>query len=126
MRYPVRFDAFSRVALLVLGATPGNSYVEVTPDSVRVAFGLYHRNFPRSEVARATPGPGYWLSRGWRWRPGAIGMIAAGGGVVSIHFRERISMPLLPPLPVPTTRVERIDITVEDPGGLIAEIGAGG
>jgi len=125
MRYPMRFDAISRLALLVLGATPGNSYVEVTPDTVSVSFGLYHRNFPRAEVTRATPGPGYWLSRGWRWRPGAIGMIAAGGGVVSLHFRERMTMPLLPPLPVPTTRVERIDITVEDPGALIAEIGVG-
>jgi hypothetical protein len=121
----MRFDAVSRLVLLVLGATQGNSYVEVTPDTVSVSFGLYHRNFSRADVTHASPGPGYWLSRGWRWRPGAIGMIAAGGGVVSLHFRERMTMPLLPPLPVPTTRVERIDITVEDPGALIAEIGSG-
>ncbi len=53
MRFPIRFDPWWQPVLLVLGATPGNSYVAVDDTSVRVCFSLLRLTIPRARIARA-------------------------------------------------------------------------
>jgi len=86
----MRLDPWWRPLLLIGGATPSNSYVELSEDAVNFRFGwLFRRTLPRSDIEEAVPRRWpLWYGVGWRTNfRGLIGLIGSYQGVVEIHLR---------------------------------------
>lgn len=53
MRFPIRLDAWWQPVLWIVGVLPGNAYVALRGDVIRVNFGLFRYRFPRASVVAA-------------------------------------------------------------------------
>jgi hypothetical protein len=118
MRFAIRIDPVWRPLLLLGGATPENSYVEVTDERVTFAFGLlFLRTFPRSEVAGVESR--HWpLLMGVGWRSdlrGTIGLIGSYEGVVEVRLAHRSRVWWVFPC-------DRICVSLEDPNGFMGAL----
>jgi len=121
MRFPIRVDPIWRPVLLAGGATRGRSYVEVREKDVAFRFGLwFQRSVPRSEIVGVTQRRWpVWLGVGWRSNlRGVIGLIGSYEGVVEVKLRNRTRAWGVFPC-------DRIAVSLEDPEGFIAALGAG-
>jgi len=118
MRFQIKVDRVWRPFVLLGGATPDNSYVEVTDDGITVCFGLlFKRTIPFGEVkemfARSWP---LWYGIGWRSNlRGVIGLVGSYTGVVEIRLNERgRAWGVFP--------CDRVCVSLEDPDGFIAAV----
>ncbi|MDO8616640.1 MAG: hypothetical protein Q7T33_13045 [Dehalococcoidia bacterium] len=118
MRFPVHIDSWWRPLLLAGGATPRNSYVELTDDQVLFRFGLlFRRSVPMADVEgaviRAWP---LWYGVGWRTNLlGLVGLIGSYKGVVEVRLRKPLRVWGL-------LRCRRIAASLEDPNAFLAAL----
>src|SRR5690349_7282671 len=88
-RYAIRLDPIWRVPLLIIGATPSRSYVEVSDQTIGVNFGVCHEQVSLSEVADAERRP--WpliLGIGVRLGPDGVAYVGSRKDVVLIKLRS--------------------------------------
>lgn len=118
MRYPMRLDPPWRPLLALFGGTPGRSFVELTPKTVRFRFGwAFDRTLAHAEIAGAqrVRWP-LWWGIGWRLAPGGtVGLIGSRRGVVAVRLRHPRWMRLL----FIPWRCHRICVSLEDPDGFV-------
>lgn len=112
-RFPIRRDPWWAPLLLLLGATPGRSCVELADDRLVARFGwLFHHGFPLADIEGA--GRRSWpLLYGIGWRTnlfGVIGLIGSRGNVVEVRLRRRRWIWMLLPL-----SCNRLAVSLEDP-----------
>ena len=100
-RFPIRLGSRSRPLLLLFGATPGNSYVDLD-DELDAHFGFFRIGTPVANVARwQIEGP--WspitaLGVRLSWRQGDVTFGGNASGGVRLDFREPVNFgPLRPP-----------------------------
>jgi hypothetical protein len=90
--FPIRRSPWWVLLLLLFGATPGRSYVELADDRLVARFGwLFHHRFPLAGIEGA--GRRSWpLLYGIGWRTklfGVIGLIRSRGNVVEVRLKRR-------------------------------------
>jgi hypothetical protein len=117
-RFPMRLDPWWRPLLLIGGATPGTSYVELEAGTLTLRFGwLFRQTIPRSHIDGAveTRWPP-WYGIGWRTTfRGRFGLIGSLGGVVEIRLRT----------PIRVWRVlacQRLVVSMEEPERFLAAL----
>ena len=122
MRFPMRLDPWWRPVLLIIGATPDNSCVEVSDDRVDVSLGVFRYTLPRADVVSARH-----VDTNWTWGIGVHTNFVADL-VVNGSLAGMVELALVRPyqtnvlgLPV---RCQRLHVSVEDPDGLIAALTA--
>jgi hypothetical protein len=121
MRFAIRRSPVWKPLLVPLGGTAAGSFVDVTPERVRVRFGfLFDAEFPQAAIATASPFDYPWYgSVGWRTDfGGTLGLIGAHEGVVQLTLRTPQTMKLGPfPLKIKTLRV-----SLEEPDAFLAAV----
>jgi hypothetical protein len=121
MRFPIRRDPWWAPLLLLFGATPGRSYVELAEDRLVARFGwLFHYSFPLTDIEGARP-RSWLLLYGIGWRSnlfGVIGLIGSRGNVVEVRLRQRRWVWMLLPLPC-----NRLAVSLEDPQAFLEALG---
>jgi hypothetical protein len=121
MRFPIRQSPWWGPLLLLFGATPGRSYVELDDDELVARFGwLFHHSFLLADIEGA--GARSWpLLYGIGWRSnlfGVIGLIGSYRNVVEVCFKRRRWMWMLLPL-----SCNRLAVSLEDPEALLEALG---
>lgn len=119
-RFPARISPVWRIPMLVVGATPSNSYVEIEDDDLVVRFGWFRDRIPIEAVVGAE-------RRTWRFIDGlgvrfnreTMAYIGSYEGVVRIRVRE----PRRFPAPF-GLKISRSSVTVAllDPDDFIADL----
>ncbi len=92
-RFPMQLDPWWRPLLLVGGATPDNSYLELADDGLSLHFGLlFNRTIPREQIESVAEADWpLWLGVGWRTGfGGRYGLIGSYQGIVELTLREPI------------------------------------
>ncbi len=92
-RFPMRLDPLWRPGLLIGGATPGKSYVELDDETLHMRFGWFFRqSIPRNEIESADQTSWSMLHAiGWGvFRPKRYGFIGSTNGVVELHLSKPI------------------------------------
>jgi len=117
-RFPIRFTGLNK-AMVVLGITPGGSYVDVTDETVTVRMSwAFRARVERPSIAGATPFRGRvwgWGVHGWRgeWlvNGSSSGLVTVG---IAPPARARvIGWPVA---------LRTLHVAVDDPDGLIAAL----
>lgn len=115
-RFQIRIDPIWRPLLVIGGATPENSFVQVTNQEITFSLGLlFRRTIPRSEV-QAVFRRSWPLLYGVGWRSnlrGVIGLIGSYDNVVEVRLlrRQRPAWLVFP--------CDRICASLEDPDGFV-------
>lgn len=115
-RFKIRVDPIWRPLLFFGGATQGNSFVEVGPESLYFNFGfIFHHKISRSDIkavfARSWP---IWYGIGWRSNlRGVVGLVGSYENVVEVRLKSRKRAWFLFPM-------DRIGVSLEDPEGFVA------
>jgi len=94
-RFLMKLDPWWRPVLLVGGAMPDNSYLEITDDGVIARFGLlFNRTIPREQIESAAEAEWpLWLGVGWRAAfGGRYGLIGSYNGIVELQLKEPIQI----------------------------------
>lgn len=118
-RFQMRLDSWWRPLLLVGGALPGNSYVEIDGDELHLRFGaFFDHTIPRAQVIsaekRSWP---LWRGVGWRGNlSGRVGLIGSTEGVVELELSEPLRYWGL-------MRGTRIAVSLEQPELFLAALG---
>jgi hypothetical protein len=116
-RITIRFGAFKPL-LIVLGLTPGRSYLDVSADTVRVRMSWgFRADIPRSSIRSVSP-TGDRISigvHGWRGRWLVNG---AGGPLVTLRI-EPPARAYMAGLPV---ELRELTVSVDDPAGVAAAL----
>ena len=127
-RFDFEFAPAHRLPALVLGITPRTAGVEVDETELRVRYGPWRLRTPLDNVASAQPSPGP-----FRWYRTAgpphlslvdkgVSFATTGAGGVCVLFHE----PVKTLDPTGRLRHPGATLTVQDPAGLLAALGAGG
>jgi hypothetical protein len=121
MRFPIRRSAWWVPLLLLFGATPGRSYVELADDRLVARFGwLFDDSFPLAGIEGA--GRRSWpLLYGIGWRTnlfGVIGLIGSRGNVVEVRLKRRRWVWMLLPL-----SCNRLAVSLKDPEAFLEALG---
>ena len=117
VRFPIRIDWWSRPFMLFIGATPANSYVDVTETELRLRFGVaFDRTIARDNIVAAKP-MSWGIINGLGVRAGGqiFGLIGSPSGVVELQLRESVVLSFAG---FPWA-VRRVAISLEDPQGFI-------
>lgn len=124
MRFPIRRDPWWVPLLLLFGATPGRSYVELDDDRLVARFGwLFHHSFPLIDIEGARP-RSWPLLYGIGWKSNLIGVIGLTGSyrsVVEVRLRRRRWIWMLLPLPI-----NRLAVSLEDPKAFLEALARAG
>ena len=118
-RFPMRIDPWWCPLLLVGGATPGNSYVELSDDALTARFGWLFRSIvPRSDIEAAVPRRWpLWYGVGWRTNLcGLVGLIGSYRGVVEIRLRAPVRVWGL-------FTLRRLAVSLEEPQRFLDSLG---
>ena len=121
MRFPILRSPWWAPLLLLFGATPGRSYVELADDRLVARFGwLFHYSFPLADIEGA--GRRSWpLLYGIGWRTnlfGVIGLIGSHRNVVEVRLKRRRWVWMLLPL-----SCNRLAVSLEDPEAFLEALG---
>ena len=122
LKFPIRIDLIWQPFLLFVGATPANSYVEIDGGELRIRFGpTFHASISRENVVGAVPGrwsifDGFGVQAGGQ----IVGLIGSTAGVVELQLRHParlryVGWPWV---------VDRIAISLEDPGAFMQAVAA--
>jgi len=123
-RFPIRRSLWWVPLLLLFGATPGRSYVELDDDRLVARFGwLFHHSFPLADIegAARTSWP---LLDGIGWKTnlfGVVGLIGSPGNVVEVRFKRRRWVWMLLPL-----SCNRLAVSLENPEAFLKALGRAG
>ena len=122
IRFPIAFEAWYRVLSTALGLPPSSAYVEVMGEQVDVRMGwVFRARFERSAVSSTSVWDTYPISRGVHGFAGRWLVNGAGRGILKIDLAppQRARVIGLP------VRLRELLVSVEDPPGLAAALGAG-
>lgn len=125
MKFAIRIDWIWRPLLLIGGATPANSYVEVDGDEIHLRFGLmFNERILKANIAAASGRPWpWWRGIGLRAAGEVCGLIGSREGVVELRLRERARVRIgFIPWPF---GIGRIAVSLEDPQACIDAISGG-
>jgi hypothetical protein len=124
MRFPIRRDPWWVPLLLLFGATPGRSYVELDDDRLVARFGwLFHHSFPLIDIEGARP-RSWPLLYGTGWRSnlvGVIGLVGSRRNVVEVRLRRRRWIWMILPL-----SCNRLAFSLEDPEAFLEALARAG
>ena len=115
-------DAIWRPVLLVGGAVPENSYVELTDESLTASFGsFFRRSWPREEIEDAVRRDWpWWMGIGWRTNfRGLFGLIGSYSDCVEIRFRSSWRV-------WGVLRCDRLAVSLEDPEAFLSALDGAG
>ncbi|HEY7062819.1 MAG TPA: hypothetical protein VII06_15185 [Chloroflexota bacterium] len=123
MRFAMRIDPWWLPGLLLVGVLPGNSYVALAGDSVRVRFGLFRYRVPRASIVAARR-----MERMRLWTLGigihgnlvnALAINGSVAGVVELRLAPaRTFWVLFIPM-----RVSRLYLSLEAPDAFLRALG---
>ncbi len=119
-RFLMKLDPWWRPVLLVGGATPDNSYLEITDEGVTARFGvLFNRMIPRDQIESAAEADWpLWLGVGWRMAfGGRYGLIGSYNGIVELQLKEPIQV-------LRFLSFTSIAVSLEDPQAFIDALAA--
>ena len=123
MRFAMRLDPWWQPLLLLLGATPGNSYVALEGDAVRVRFGFFQYLLPCERIVGARRAPGNWgYGIGVHGNP--FSWLVVNGSLAGL-----VELQLVPPvrtwvLFIPV-RCSRLYVSLEQPDAFLQALGQG-
>jgi hypothetical protein len=123
MRFAMRLDPWWRPLLWLVGVLPGNAYVALEGDTVRVRFGLFRYRVPRASVvgARRRDGAKLWLM-GIGVHGNLVNALAINGslgGMVELRLAPpRTFWVLLIPM-----RVSRLYLSLDEPDAFLRALG---
>jgi hypothetical protein len=119
VRFPIRLDPWWQPFLWLVGVLPGNAYVALAGDTVRVSFGLFRYRFPRASVVAARPvGSASLFKIGIGIHGNLVSALAINGSLDGL-----VELRLQPPcrfwvLLVPM-RVSRLFLSLKDPDAFV-------
>ena len=118
--FTLRYGAFSRSALKLLGSGPQRSGIAVSDADLAIKMGRsFDGRAPRSSVTSARAVTDTVISRGVHGWRGDWLVNGSGAGLVELRFE--------PPMPghvlLFPVQVRRLRISVDDPEGLVAAVG---
>ena len=119
-RFLMQLDPWWRPLLLVGGATPDNSYMELADDRLSLYFGLlFNRTIPREQIESAAEADWpLWMGVGWRAGfGGRYGLIGSYQGIVELTLREPIRVLNL-------LNFTRIAVSLEEPEAFLQALDA--
>ena len=126
MRFPITFNAPSKIILGILGAGPLRSYVDVTEKTVVAKMGwVGSLKINRADIANVEHGVDvpWWLGMGMHAIPGTVALNGALGNAVKITMRpgsqvhgKMLFVPIRP---------HTAYVSVENPEALAYELGFG-
>ena len=119
-RFSMRLGPWWRPLLLAGGATPDNSYLELSEDELSLHFGLlFNRTIPREQIESAAEAEWpLWMGVGWRAGfGGRYGLIGSYQGFVEVTLREPIQRLSL-------FNFTRIAVSLEEPEAFLQALGA--
>ena len=115
-----RISSVWRVPLLVVGATPSNSYVELDDDHLVVRFGWFNDRIPLSDVLGAKRVRWRLISGlGVRFNRRTMAYIGSYAGAVEIRLREQRLLPA--PFGLKISRAS-VTVALSEPDAFIAEL----
>jgi hypothetical protein len=121
MRFPIRFDAWYRVLSTAVLLLPSRSYVQIEGDDVTVRMGWgFRARFRKSAVTSASLPAVRTLSRGVHGWWGRWLVNGSGNGIVLINLAPA-PQGFVMGVPV---KLRQLMVSVEDPDGLVAALGA--
>jgi hypothetical protein len=121
--FTLRYGAYSRYLLKLVGSGPAHSGIAVSDADLAVKMGRgFDGRAPRGSVVSARSLTDTVLSRGVHGWRGDWLVNGAGAGLVEILFDPPMAGHVLA-FPV---KVRRLRISVDDPDGLVAAMGGGG
>jgi hypothetical protein len=118
--FPARISPLWRIPMLVVGAAPNNSYVELEREDLVVRFGWFNDRIPLADVAGAEPTRWRFISGlGVRFNRETMAYIGSYKGAVKV----RLHLPRRFPAPF-GLKISRASVTVAliDPEGFVAEL----
>lgn len=122
-RFPILFDPWYRALSAAVGIPPARSWIEVDAQGVQVRMAwAFRARFPRSAVASALRVERRVVSRGVHGFAGRWLVNGSGRGIVEAQLQPPQRAFVLG-FPV---RLERLLVSVADPGALIAALEAQG
>lgn len=116
-RFGILVSPWWRPLLLLGGATPSRSFIELGDGTLRVRFGwLFDHSFPIETVEDASPRRlPLWVGIGWHMDfCGGIALTGSLRNGVEIRFREPQRVRMLIPL-----RCRRLAVSLENPQGFL-------
>lgn len=127
MRFSMAKAGVWKPLLVLLGATDGNSYLELDGDAVVARFGLFTRRFPLGEVTQgrlvARQLPWYRSSIGWRSDlVRRVALLSSTRNVVGLTLREA-KWGWMMGVPV---RLGELFVSLEDPDAFLAALAQAG
>jgi hypothetical protein len=127
MRFPIRLDPWWRPVLLLVGVTPGRSYVELRPSLVFIRFGWLTWQISRARLAGAEQQRApFWYGIGIHTNLlDTLVINGSLGGMVLLHLDPPMRLWLLL---LPILRCRRLFVSLEDPAVFLAaldEVGRG-
>lgn len=122
MRFPIRFDAPSRVICRMAFLSPDDAHVDVGDDLVHVKLSWgFSATFPRSSVASTRVHPGRPISRGVHGWAGRWLVNGAGDRILDIAF-DPVQRGRVMGWPV---KLRQLLVSVDDPEALARALHAG-
>ena len=117
-RFAIRFNAAARGLLGAILIRPSGCYVQLDADSIEVRMGWgFRAHFPRSSVARATPGvTGLLLGLGIHGFAGRWLVNGSLDGLVTLHLSP-VQRAYVLGVPV---KLRELQVSLEDPDALLA------
>jgi hypothetical protein len=119
--FPARISPLWRLPMLVVGATPNNSYVELDDDALVVRFGWFNDRIPLAEISGAERTKWRFIDGlGVRFNRETMAYVGSRDGTVKVHMRAPRRFPA--PFGMQITRGS-VTVALLDPDGFIAELG---
>ncbi|MBV9282004.1 MAG: hypothetical protein JOZ41_18145 [Chloroflexi bacterium] len=119
-RFAFRFSSWMLPFAWLIASGPGQSWVEVTKDEVRVRMGVgFRARIPRRSIARADRHPDMWSAIGIHTR-------FRGTWIVNGSPSGMVVLDIEPPVRAHTfgipIRLKRLLVSLEDPEGFLAAL----
>lgn len=119
-RFNIRIDWWCQPFLLFIGVSPGNAYVDLTADELRIKFGpAFDRIVERSSITHVAPMSWSFIDGvGIRAGGQVFGVIGAPAGVIELTLSRPADLRFAG---WPWTS-SRIAISIEDPDAFVAAV----
>jgi hypothetical protein len=119
-RFAIKRSAWVRPLLLLFGATPERSFVEIRGACLRARFGWYQVTIPIEDIETVEPSDWPWYG-GIGWRTNMRSVIGLVGSLAPV-VRISLSRPVRTRLLLIPIRLRELYLSLEDADGFIAAL----